>query len=189
RVDFETRKDWASLQTGGAVDSFDGPDLTPFGCGPEGAIDLSQGRIWGSTTGDDDGTPTNTMTPKHLVVKLARPVDIGTGSGGDSAFKVDPTAGCGDAGSASTGDFTIEVSPNGTTWTTVVDVNGEANWLGRFQYTNVAASQAVAGVQYVRLTLNSPQVPDFATNCPDGAFAGCQFTDFTELEVFGSTTP
>jgi hypothetical protein len=32
----------------------------------------------------------------------------------------------------------------------------------------------------------SPQVPDFATNCPDGAYGGCQFTDMTELQVFGS---
>jgi hypothetical protein len=32
----------------------------------------------------------------------------------------------------------------------------------------------------------SPQVPDFATNCPAGAFGGCQFTDMTELQVFGT---
>ena len=38
----------------------------------------------------------------------------------------------------------------------------------------------------MRFTMLSPQVPDFATNCPDGAFGGCEFTDLTELEVFGS---
>jgi hypothetical protein len=32
----------------------------------------------------------------------------------------------------------------------------------------------------------SPQVPDFATNCPAGAFGGCRFTDMTELQVFGT---
>jgi hypothetical protein len=73
----------------------------------------------------------------------------------------------------------------GGPWTTVVEVSGEDEWLPRFQFTELSASQAVNGVRYVRLTLRSPQVPDFATTCPDGPFAGCVFLDFTELEVFG----
>ena len=40
---------------------FNGPDFSDFGCGPAGAIDNAQGTGWGSTTGDDDGTPTNAM--------------------------------------------------------------------------------------------------------------------------------
>ena len=40
-------------------------------------------------------------------------------------------------------------------------------------------------MQYVKFTMLSPQVPDFATNCPSPNYAGCQFTDMTELEVFG----
>jgi extracellular elastinolytic metalloproteinase len=186
RIDFQTRRDWASSEGGGQITDFDGPDFSSFGCGPPGAIDLSQGTIWGSTTGDDAGSPTNVVQPKSLTVQLPQPVDIGTGSGLNAAFKIDPTAGCGDAGSASTGDFTLEVSPNGTTWTTVVDRSGQANWLPRFRFTNLTASQAVANVQFVRLTINGPQVPDFATSCPGGNFSGCSFMDFTELEVFGT---
>jgi hypothetical protein len=35
-----------------------------------------------------------------------------------------------------------------------------------------------------------PQVPSFATNCPDGPYGGCVYMDMTELEVFGvPTTP
>ena len=30
------------------------------------------------------------------------------------------------------------------------------------------------------------ETPDFATNCPLGAYSGCAFTDLTELAVFGS---
>ncbi len=187
RKDFQTRRDWAAAPAGAQVYDFNGPDYTAFGCGPEGAIDLSQGQVWGSTTGNDNGDPTGTMIPKYLVVQLPQAIDIGTGSGLSSAFKVDPTAGCGDPGSSSTGDFTIEVAPAASgPWTTVVDVNGEANWLPRTQFTDLSASQAVNNVQYVRLTLNSPQVPDFTTNCPNGPYGGCTFTDFTELEVFGT---
>ncbi len=188
RQDFKTRRDWASQQVGGQVVSFDGPDYSAFGCGPGGAIDLSQGTVWGSTTGNDNGDPTGTFIPKSLVVKLPQPIDIGTGAAANSAFKIDPTSGCGDPGSSSTGDFTVEVSPTGATgsYVTVVDINGQSNWLPRFEYTNLPSSQAVPGVQYVRLTLRSPQVPDFATNCPNGPFGGCTFTDFTEIEVFGT---
>jgi len=193
RRDFSTRRDWASSQGGGQITDFNGPDFTSFGCGPAQAIDLGQGQVWGSTTGDDDGTPTNTMIPKFIIVELPEAIDITTDTGNTSAFKVDPTAGCGDPGSSSTGDFTIEVASSATgPWTEVVNVDGDdtadpapTGWLPRFTYTNLAASQAVADVSFVRLTLRSPQVPDFATNCPDGAFGGCEFTDFTELEVFG----
>ncbi len=41
-------------------------------------------------------------------------------------------------------------------------------------------------MKFVRFWMLSPQVPDFATNCPAGAFGGCQFTDMTELQVFGT---
>ena len=36
--DFSTRRDWAAASGGAAITAFDGPDYTPFGCGPGGAI-------------------------------------------------------------------------------------------------------------------------------------------------------
>jgi extracellular elastinolytic metalloproteinase len=42
-------------------------------------------------------------------------------------------------------------------------------------------------VRYVRFTMRSPQVPHFATNCPQGPFGGCQLTALSELAVFGSS--
>jgi hypothetical protein len=38
-----------------------------------------------------------------------------------STFAVDPSATCGDGGSASMGEFRIETSPDGTTWTTAAE--------------------------------------------------------------------
>jgi hypothetical protein len=173
------QRDWAAETGGAQITDFNGPDFSPA-CGPDDAIDQSQGSGWGSTTGDDDGDPTNTFVPKHIVVKLPKAIDV-------ESFAVDPSATCGDGLSASTGGFTIETSPNGTTYTQVATgtfTNADA---GRFN--EVDPSVPANGVQYVRFTITSNQVPNFATTCPGGAFAGCSFTDLTELEVFGSPSP
>jgi hypothetical protein len=57
------------------------------------------------------------------------------------------------------------------------------------QLNDVEPTGTADGVQYVRFTITSNQTPDFATTCPGGAFAGCSFTDLTELEVFGAPSP
>ena len=109
-TDFSVRRDWAAASGGASVLDFNGPDYTDFGCGPEGAIDLSQSSGWGSTTGNKKGQPTNVFVPKVLVVDMGRRVNI-------TQFAVNPTATCGDAGSASTGKFQIETSPDNVTYT------------------------------------------------------------------------
>ena len=108
--DFATRRDWAASSSGASIAGFTGPNFTPYGCGPGGAIDLSYATGWGSTSDDDPTDTTYTVTPKSVVVALPRAIDVGQ-------FGVDPTATCGDAGSASTKDYRIETSTNGTTWT------------------------------------------------------------------------
>ncbi|MCW2749637.1 MAG: peptidase fungalysin [Aeromicrobium sp.] len=187
---FQIRKDYAASSGGASITDGNGPDYTDFGCGPGGAIDLSQGTGWGSTTGDDDGDPASTIIPKSITVKLPVPIDISS-TGSTTAFAVDPTATCGDPGSSSTGEYKIEVSPNGSTWTTAADGSGANAFTAanRYTYVNVPSSVTVTGVQYVRFTMVSPQVPDFSTNCPDGPYGGCQFMDMSELEVFGAPTP
>ena len=52
----------------------------------------------------------------------------------------------------------------------------------------VTPSAGTAGVQYVKFWILSPQVPDFANNCPNGPYAGCIFTDMTEIAVYGSAS-
>ena len=33
------------------------------------------------------------------------------------------------------------------------------------------------------------QTPDFATNCPGGAYSGCVYTDVSEIAVYGTPAP
>jgi hypothetical protein len=174
-ADFEPRRDWVSSSGGGTVTDFNGPDYTDFGCGPGEAIDLSQSAGWGSTTGDDAGNLTNVMIPKHITVKLPTTITL-------DGVAVNPSNTCGDPGSSSTGDYRIEASTDGTTWTTVDE--GTFTSADR-RLTELTVSTPVPDVQYVKFTMLSPQVPDFLTNCPSPNYAGCQFTDMTELEVFG----
>lgn len=179
-TDFEITRDWAASSGGGAVADFDGPDYSPFGCGPGGAIDLSLSSGWGSTTGNNNGDPTNVFVPKSITIKLPQAIDIDT-------FGVDPTATCGDGGSASSGHIQVETSPDGGTWTLAADHTYTAT--DRGQLNDLALTAGQNNVQYVKLTILSNQTPDFATNCPNGAYSGCSFTDLTELAVFGTPAP
>lgn len=169
-------RDWAATSGGAVVTAFNGPDFSPD-CGPGQAFDQSLATGWSSTTGDNNGDPTNHFIPKHVVVKLPKKVNV-------SSFGVDPSATCGDGASASTAGFRIETSPNGTTWTTAA--TGTFTSANDGKINKVVPAAGATGVQFIRFTITSNQTPDFATNCPGGAFAGCSFSDLTELEVFGS---
>jgi hypothetical protein len=186
----ELRRDWAASSGGGEVVDFTGPDFTPFGCGPWNAIDLSQGTGWGSTTGDDNGTPTGTPVPKRVDIALPEPITITAGgTGGETAFRVDPTNTCGDPGSSATNDYRIEVSVDGITWVEVADGGfgtvEDTDTKGR--YFDVASSTEVVGVTHVRFWMDSPQVPDIAESCP-GPYGGCEYMDMTEIQVYGTPT-
>ncbi|WP_329004263.1 M36 family metallopeptidase [Kribbella sp. NBC_00709] len=176
KANFTPRRNWAASSGGGTVADFNGPDFSPQ-CGPGFAIDNAQGTGWGSTTGDDNGTPTNQMIEKHIDIKLPAKVNV-------SGFNIDPSNTCGDPGSASTGGYRVETSADGTTW--AVAASGTFDATNRGKYNLVSPTGNATGIQYVRFVMTSPQVPDFETNCPDGAFGGCQFTDMTELQVFGT---
>jgi hypothetical protein len=180
-TNFSITRDWAATSGGASVADFNGPDFSQFGCGPDGAFDTSLVTGWGSTTGDNNGDPTNSFVDKFVVVKLPQPVDI-------TSFKVDPAATCGDGLSSSAGDITIAVSTDGNVFANV----------GTASYTEgpddnglntVTPTGATDGIQYVKLTIHSNQTPSFATNCPNGAFTGCEFTDLTELAVLGTPSP
>jgi hypothetical protein len=182
-TNFSIVHDWAAISGGAAVADFNGPDFSAFGCGPTGAFDTSLTTGWGSTTGDDNGTPTNQFIDKFIVVRLPRPVDI-------SSFEIDPSATCGDGLSASTSEVTISVSTDGNGFTDVFDNIGTGFTNADDGHLNPATpTGATDGVQFVKLTIHSNQTPDFNTNCPDGAFSGCAFTDLTELVVLGSPSP
>jgi hypothetical protein len=105
-----------------------------------------------------------------------------------TAFKVDPSNNCGTSGSTSTNEYRIEVSNNdGATWIEVADgAFGTDPATSRARYFPVPSDTAVADVTMVRFWMDSPQVPDIATNCPDGAYGGCQYMAMSELQVYGT---
>jgi hypothetical protein len=180
RQDFSLVRDWAARSGGAKIVNFNGPDYTDYGCGPGGAIDLSYASGWGSTTGRNSGAPTNTFVPKFLVVKLPARVNV-------KRFAIDPAATCGDGASASTGRFRVETSRDGKSWRTAAHGRFTSGDRGRANPVR-AAKPARHAVRFVRLTILGNQTPDFATNCPDGAYSGCQYTDLTEFEVLGAST-
>lgn len=175
--DWTLRRDWAALAGGGSVAAFNGPDFTPFGCGPEGAINQSLGGGWGSTT-DFVG---NTATPKFVTVRLPHAVNI-------TAIAVDPGNTCGDGGSASTGAYTVETSTDGTTFT--LAASGTFGPADRHRLNSVPLTAGTtAGVGFVRFTMVSPQLPGNASDLCPGAFSGCLFMDMSEMEVYGTPAP
>ena len=103
-----------------------------------------------------------------------------------SELTINPSNTCGDAGSASTGDYMLETSPDGTTWTTAS--TGHFTPAQRQPNTITMAAGTTAGIQFVRYTMKGTQVADLGGTCP-GPFAGCDFMDSTELEVFGVPAP
>jgi hypothetical protein len=180
-ADFALRFDWAALGSGGQVVDFTPPDYTPFGCGPDRAIDQSLGNGWGSDSDSDGATGGFVVQPRHVTVQLPQAIDI-------AQFAVDPGNTCGDAGSASTKDFTIETSTDGVNFTPAASGTFGAEDRHRLNLITPNAGSA-SGVTFFRFTMINPQVPgDFATTCadPTANFSGCSFMDMSEIEVYGA---
>jgi len=172
-LNWSLRRDWAAAAGGASVVDFTPPDYTDFGCGPAAMIDQSQGTGWGSDAPDN---PVPSPQPKFIIIELPVAVNIGE-------LLINPSNTCGDAGSASTGDYRVETSTNGTTWTL-----GNAGHFGTTQRhlnTVPLAAGSGTGVKFIRYTMISTQVGDLGGTCP-GAFSGCNFMDSTELAVYGA---
>lgn len=178
-TDIGLRRDWASASGGASVTDFLGPDFTDYGCGPVNAIDNSADAGWVTTVGPDEN-PVNVVDPKYLTVDLGRAITV-------SRFGVDPSAACGLGGSASTGAYSIETSPDATTWTTAASGTFTVGDRGRVNL--VTPTAGASAVRYVRFHILGNQTPDFTTNCPYGAYDGCTYLALSELEVYGSPTP
>jgi len=201
--DFSLRRDWAAATGGGSIASFNGPDYTPFGCGPINAIDQSDGSGWGSDT-DHDALVTGLAPDKFIVVRLPTRVNV-------SELAVNPSNTCGDPGSSSTRGWRIDVSADGVSFTTLTE--GVFYRANRGRMNSVFAGSLPA-VQYVRFWILNPQVPSApgATACTgpadcgtapdddggvaahcgvgkDNGFGGCQFMDMVELAVYGTPAP
>ncbi|MFK0113034.1 M36 family metallopeptidase [Streptomyces sp. NPDC091217] len=175
-ADWTVRRNWAASLSGAKVADFSGADYSDSGCGPDDLIDMSA-AVWGSDA--RDGTNGTGVDPVHNTVELPRAVDI-------RELLVDPTAGCGDDLSASLGDYRIETSTDGTTWTTAAEGHFTPADTGR-QNSVQLKNGTGDNIQYVRLTMLGNQVADNGRDCAkDSGPAGCRYMDVTELVVHGT---
>ena len=154
------------------------PRLLRLGCGPPQAIDTQPGHRLGQHHGQRRRGPDRTCSSRSSS-RSTLPAAVNV-----TDFAVDPTAACGDGGSASTGDFRIETSPNGTTWTQAA--SGTFTLDDRGRLNTVTPTAGTLGVQ-VR-PVHDPGQPDpgLRHELSGGAFSGCSFTDLTEIEVHGA---
>ena len=174
-VNWALRRDWAAASGGGSVTHFDGADFTPFGCGPANMIDQSQGLGWVSDAELIGGAGTTAVQPRSIIVKLPKAVNV-------SELTINPANNCGLAGSASTGDFKVETSTDGSTWT--LGAQGHFTPTQRVVNSVPLAAGSTAGVLYVRYTMLSTQVADLGGTCP-GNYSGCDYINSSELGVYG----
>ncbi|GAB1646004.1 M36 family metallopeptidase [Krasilnikovia sp. MM14-A1259] len=172
-ADWAVRRDWASTGGGSHVVSFDGVDYTKYGCGPAALFDQSSGSGWVS---DAKLTGATAIEPRAVVLELPKAVDI-------AELTINPTATCGDGGSASTGDYKLETSKDGVTWT--VGSQGHFTPADRKANSVALAAGSGNGVKFLRYTMLGTQVPDLQGTCP-GAFSGCEDVDSTEIGVYGT---
>jgi hypothetical protein len=179
-ADFALRRDWAAAEAGGSIAGFTGTDHSDLGCGPAEAIDLSGSRGW--STDVAEGLPSSSPQPKHIDVRLPEPIDV-------HSFGLDPSPTCGDGDSSAMRRYTIEVSLDGEEYSPVADGSFRRTDLGRVN--EVALGDSLPGVQYVRVWIDSPQVPA-GVDCDTAQgdqFSGCSVMDLTEFEVYGVPGP
>ena len=169
-LNWEVRRDWASLFGGGSVVSFTGPDYSPYGCGPQSAIDQVPPG-WVSDTLDQAGHP---ATP-HIVVALPQVVDV-------IEFGIDPTPYCVGEETAATMEYRIETSGDAVIWRTAAE--GAFDLSDLFRLNVVKPAAPTTGVRYVRFTILSAQLP-VGHDCATEPVAGCFFVELSEIEVYG----
>jgi hypothetical protein len=171
-INWQVRRDWAASSGGATIAAFNGPDYSSFGCGPGGDIDQSLSTGWGSETNPVDGVP----TPKSIVIKLPKPVNI-------SELSIDPSNVCGDDPTAATKDYKVDTSVDGSTWVAAASGTFATGDRGRLNKVTLAGGSAT-NVSYVRFTMVNPQLASPCTSNPGQS--GCAFLDSAEVAVYGS---
>jgi extracellular elastinolytic metalloproteinase len=172
-------RDWSSLSGGAEVRQVSDDTGGPFGCGVNQALDQSQGTAWSAFNPDSPDPDNPDAGPPTVVVELPQTIDI-------SGFLIDPSAGCGDGSSASTREFTIETSADGTDFDPSVDGTGSAGFtddnIGLLNRRNPTGTSGKA-IKFVRLRMLSPLRT--GNECLPTTCSGTDFIDMTEFKVLG----
>ncbi|GLY99513.1 M36 family metallopeptidase [Actinoplanes sp. NBRC 103695] len=172
KVDWALRRDWAATSGGSRLTDFNGDDYSEFGCGPGAALDGLQSTSWitDAVYGAD-----GRIDPRYLVVHLPAAVDV-------SAIAVNPSGNCGDA-SASTGDYRVETSADGQSWT--VASSGHFGVAERNRMNEVPlAAGSTSSVRYLRYSMLGTQIAEEGITCPDNYY-GCYYVNTAEVAVYG----
>jgi extracellular elastinolytic metalloproteinase len=134
------------------------------------AIDQTLGNGWGSDSIDSGGSH---ITPE-IVVQLPTSITV-------TQFAIDPANTCGDDATASTKDYRVEASADGSTWT--VAKEGTFGNADRGRLNLVDPTAGATNVRYIRFTMLSQQLAASCGTSPNQS--GCLFADMSELEVYG----
>jgi extracellular elastinolytic metalloproteinase len=171
RVDWALRRDWAAGGGGSTVTDVSGADYSGLGCGPGASVDTSRRTAWATDVTLDAG---GRMEPRHIAVRLPAEVEV-------SAVEIDPTNRCLSAADTSAGEFRVETSPDGRTWT--VAAEGRFGSADRNRMNSVPLTPgSTARVRHVRYTMLGTQAA-----CP-AEVAGCGIAETTEIGVYGTRT-
>ena len=160
-ADFEPRRDWAAADTGGQIADFNGPDFTASACGPAVCYRPQPGHRVGQH---------HRRRHRHADQRDDPEVHRHRASGDDRRHRRLPSTRRTCAATraaprpATTGSRRRPTAPTGTS----AD-EGTFDATNRYIYNEITPGAPIEDVSFVRFTMLSPQVPDFATNCPDGA--------------------
>ena len=160
---FTLARNWAALDSGASVLTGTGE----VGCSRDNLIDTAFNTQWSTSS------PARADQPgeKSVTVVLPSAVDV-------SSFAIEPTGGCRAGSNASLGQYRVEVSTNGTTFTTAASGTFTSAHLGK---RNIVLPNAGTGsnVRFVRLVGVSTQ------NQSPGS-SGATYMEVTELQVYGT---
>jgi extracellular elastinolytic metalloproteinase len=168
------RRDWAASRGGAQISGNDniGGDV----CGQTGLIDQSLAR--GYSAFSRVVTPTPPFPPNpHVgqdpfaVIELPKEITV-------ESFAVDPGNTCGDNATATTKDYTIETSTDGTTF--AVAKQGAFAPADAHRLNPLAPTANDTNVRYVKITSHSAQNEAPGTH-------GFFFYDLSELEIYGNS--
>lgn len=178
-LNWSLRRDWAALGGGATVVDFNGDDASAFGCGPAAIFDQSQGSAWSTDAVLINPADQADVDPRFVIVKLPVAVDI-------ADVQINPSGGCGDGLSASTGKYSVETSPDGTNWTLASTPGAAFDGSNRNRMNSIALNAgATDAVLYLRYTMLGTQLHVSGGSCP-GAFSACDFVDTVEFAVYGT---